>query len=76
VFAGRTGRLLTNRRCHHSHANRGRGPEEEIPDLCTDRNDSLKVRRLVNAVPTIFGKSDGALTVSNLSQLRRVIVGL
>jgi len=69
VFAGRTRRSLTNRRCHHSHANRGWGPEQEIPDPCTDRNDSLKVRRLVSAVPTIIGKSHGALTVSNLSQL-------
>ena len=76
VFAGRTRRSLTNRRCHHSHANRGWGPEQEIPDPCTDRNDSLKVRRLVSAVPTIIGKSHGALTVSNLSQLRPAIVGL
>ena len=74
VFAGRTGRPLSNRRCHHSHANRGRG--QEIPPPCTDRNDPPKVRRSVNALPTIIGKSDGALTVSNLSQLRRAIVGL
>ena len=72
VFAGRTGRSLTNRRCHHSHANRGWGPEQEIPDPCTDRHDSLKVRRLVSAVPTILGKSHsdhtkGALAVRYFS---------
>jgi hypothetical protein len=43
---------------------------------CTDLNDPPKVRHSVNALPTIIGKSDGALTVSNLSQLRRTIVGL
>jgi hypothetical protein len=43
---------------------------------CTDRNDLPKVRHSVNALPTIIGKSDGALTVSNPAQLRRIIVGL